>query len=317
MSNEDFQRIYSSNINNIVYLVAYYNNKVVNAANGFFINDGIVVTTWSFLEDALIDAQYITIKGGNNQTYIVDGIITANPETDIAVIKLKEKTGNYVSLGDSMSLSTENPVVTISSKLGTGLVLQKGIVISNDDYIQTSIPLVDTDAGSPLFDKNGKVVGINTSKSTNTSVSISVNSKVLSEVQEKFATVDFDSIETISFEKLKSEYYYVKYNEEKIDNSISEAVWKKYSKIGDIEDNIKLKLLKANYQDGIVSLRYKNNISQYIPSMQLAAIFTEQLISDGYKEVLNSSSKAIYENEDYKIIIMDEFDYLIIVMVRL
>ena len=216
-----------------------------------------------------------------------------------------------------MSLSTENPVVTISSKLGTGLVLQKGIVISNDDYIQTSIPLVDTDAGSPLFDKNGKVVGINTSKSTNTSVSISVNSKVLSEVQEKFATVDFDSIETISFEKLKSEYYYVKYNEEKIDNSISEAVWKKYSKIGDIEDNIKLKLLKANYQDGIVSLRYKNNISQYIPSMQLAAIFTEQLISDGYKEVLNSSSKAIYENEDYKIIIMDEFDYLIVVMVRL
>ena len=154
-------------------------------------------------------------------------------------------------------------------------------------------------------------------RNTNTSVSISVNSKVLSEVQEKFATVDFDSIETISFEKLKSEYYYVKYNEEKIDNSISEAVWKKYSKIGDIEDNIKLKLLKANYQDGIVSLRYKNNISQYIPSMQLAAIFTEQLISDGYKEVLNSSSKAIYENEDYKIIIMDEFDYLIIVMVRL
>lgn len=317
MSDEEFQQIYSTNINNIVYLVAYYNNKVINAANGFIINDGIVVTTWSFLEDALIDAQYITIKGSNKQNYIVDGIITANPETDIVVIKLKEKTGNYVSLGDSMSLSTENPVVTISSKLGTGLVLQKGIVISNDDYIQTSIPLVETDAGSPLFDKNGRVVGINTSKSVNTSVSISVNSKVLSEIQEKFNTVDFNSIETISFETLKSEYYYVKYNEEKVDNSISSGIWKKYSKIGNIEDNIKLKLVKASYEDGIVSLRYKNNISQYIPSMQLAAIFQEQLISDGYREVLNSSSKAIYENDDYKIIIMDEFNYLIVVMVRL
>ena len=51
--------------------------------------------------------------------------------------------------------------------------------------------------------------------------------------------------------------------------------------------------------------------------MQLAITFKEQLLEDGYKEVLNSSTKCIYENEEYKIIIMDEFDYLIIVMVKL
>ena len=51
--------------------------------------------------------------------------------------------------------------------------------------------------------------------------------------------------------------------------------------------------------------------------MQLSVNFKEQLIKDGYKEVLNSITKCIYENKKYKIIIMNEFDYLIIVMVKL
>ena len=88
-------------------------------------------------------------------------------------------------------------------------------------------------------------------------------------------------------------------------------------KIGDIENNIKMELVKANYDNGIVSLRYKNKISDYISGMQLAASYKEQLVKDGYQEILNSSSKCIYQNKKYQIIIMDEFDYLIVVMVKL
>ena len=77
------------------------------------------------------------------------------------------------------------------------------------------------------------------------------------------------------------------------------------------------KLVKASYKDNIVSLRYKNSISNYISSMQLAVSFKEQLINDGYKEILKSSSKCIYENGKYQIVIMEEFDYLIVMMVVL
>ena len=42
-----------------------------------------------------------------------------------------------------------------------------------------------------------------------------------------------------------------------------------------------------------------------------------KLIDDGYKEILNSSKKSIYENNKYQIIIIEEFDYLIVVMVKL
>ncbi len=317
MTNEEINNIYNSNIKNVVYLRAYYNNKVVSNANGIFINDGIILTTWSFIEKSLINSQYLTVKDNLGVTYNIDGIITANPETDVAVIKLKEKSATSVKLGNKDTVKIEDPAITLSSKSGTGLIIQKGIIVANGDYVQTSIPLTESDAGSPLFDKNGNVIGLNTSKSINSNISMAINLDVIKEIQDKFNTIDFNSIKTISFEQLKREYYYTKYNDEKVINNIPKSKWNKYKKIGNIEKNIKLQLVKASYKDGIVSLRYKNNISNYISSMMLSISFKDQLIQDGYKEKLNSSSKCIYENNKYQVIIMEEFDYLIIVMVEL
>ena len=317
ITDDKLNQIYNQNINNLVYLSSYYNTSIVNNANGFFISNGIIITTWNFLEKALIDSQYISVRDNNSNVYEVDGIITANPETDIVLIKLKNKTVSTISLANSTELKPEDPLITISSKSGVSYITQKGIVISNDGYIQSSIPLSNNDEGSPLFNSDGQVVGMNTSKSTNASISMAINSETLKEAKEKFNNIDFDSIQTISFEKLKEDYYYLKYNNENVINTIPKRVWKKYSKIGDIENNIKLELVKANYDNGVVSLRYKNKISDYISSMQLAASYKEQLLKDGYKEVLNGNSKCIYQNNNYQVIIMNEFNYLIVVMVKL
>ena len=313
MPESEINNIYNNNQNNVVYLNSYYNNKVVASANGFFINSGLIVTTWNYLEKSLINAQYITIKG-NNTNYELVGIVTANPETDVAVLKV-ESTTSAVKVGDYKQTNIEDPAIILSSRIGTGLVVQKGIIISNTDYIQTSIPLTNTDEGSPLFNQAGEVIGINTSKTTNSSISIAVNSAVLKEIQDKFNGLD--NIDSITFEELKEKYYYEKINSENIKNSIPKYKWRKYSKIGNIENTIRMELVKASYKDGIVSLRYKNNISDYISSMQLAASFKEQLVKDGYKEITNNPTKTIYKNNKYQVIIMDEFDYLIIVMVKL
>ena len=316
MTQDELNNIYNSNVNNVVFLNSYYNNSVIASANGFFINNGLIVTTWNFLEKALINGQYITAKG-NNITYEIEGIVTANPDTDVAVIKVKNGNDSFIKLGDYKTTKIEDPAIIISSKSGTGAMVQTGIVISNEEYLQTSIPLSNVDEGSPLFNQSGDVIGINTSKSTNTSISIAMNSEVLKEIQNKFKSLNVDKIETISFDELKEKFYYVKYDSENVKNSIPKSKWKTYSKIGNIEDTIKLELVKASYKDGIVSLRYKNSISQYISSMQLATDFKSKLISDGYEQVVNSSSKAIYKNKKYQVIIMDEFDYLIVVMVKL
>jgi len=317
MTEKEINNIYNKNKNNIVILNSYYNNYSVASANGFFINEGLIVTTWSYIEKSLVEAQYIAIKDSSGTSYEIDGIVTANPETDIAVIKLKDKINKKVKLGNYKDLKVEDPAIVISSKTGVGLTVQKGIVVSKDGYIQSAVPLSVTDEGSPLLDKSGNVVGINTSKQVNTSISIAINAEVLKEVQEKFNNINFDSIETITFDKLKEQFYYVKYNDEIVKNSIPKSKWKEYSKIGKIEENIKLELLKASYKDGIVSLRYQNGISNYISGMQLSAAFKEQLIKEGFVEVLKGNQKCIYKNKKYQVIIMDEFDYLIVVMVKL
>lgn len=315
ITDNQLNNIYASNSNNIVMLNSYYNNYLVASACGFFINDGLIVTTWNFLELSLRSAQFIAIKDNSGNSYSIDGIVTANPKTDVVVIKLKEKTGKKVTFGNSSDLKSEDPVITISSK-GTGLTIQGGIVISNDGYISSAIPLVTSDEGSPLFDSTGQVVGMNTSKRVNTSVSLAINSDILKEIQDKFNAISFDDIEVISFEKLK-ESYYVEYSDETVKNDIPEKQWKTYSQIGNIEKNISLELVKASYKDGIMSLRYHNGISDFVDNMQFANGFKDQLISDGYEEKLSSGTKCIYQNDKYQVIIMSEFDYLIVVMVRL
>lgn len=310
-------QIYSSNSKNILILSAYYNTSLVASANGVLISDGLVVTTWNFLEKALINSQFFAIKDNEGNSYQIDGIVTANPETDLVVIKLKDKVTATTTLGNINNVNINDAVMTISSKSGVGLSLQTGIVTSKDGYIQSAIPLTETDEGSPLYNDAGQLIGINTAKAVNTSVSLAIDVNALEEVKNKIGGKEFDSIKAVNFNELKEKYYYTNYNEEKIVNSISDTKWQTFKKIGDIENNIKLELVKASYDNNVVSLRYKNGISKYINSMQLASSFKEELINSGYRETLNSSTKCIYVSNDYKVMIMDEFDYLIIVMVKL
>lgn len=317
LSIENINEIYNKNSKSIVVLNSYYNNRNVGSANGFFINEGLVLTTWNFVEKSLMEAQYIAIKDSQGNSLKIEGFVTVNPETNVAVIKLKEKNGTSVSLGNSDDLKTEDPAIIISSKTSVGLTIQKGIIIANDGYIQTAIPLSLSDEGSPLINEDGQVVGINTAKQVNTSISLAINSNVLKEIQNKFASKNFESLETTSFDTLKEQYYYVKYNDEVVKNNIPANKWKEYSKIGNVEESIKLKLVKANYEDKIISLRYHNGISKYVSAMQLASQFKNNLLENGYNEILSSDKKCIYKNKDYQIVIMEEFNYLIIVMVKL
>ena len=311
-----FKDIHDKNKNSIVYLNGYYNNKIVTRANGFFINDGLIVTTWDFIEKSLVNSQYITIIG-NGVTYAIKGIVTINPNVDLAVIKVDKHNSSKVIVGDHKELKVEDPVIIISSKYGTGTILQKGIVVNIDNYIQTSIPISEVDAGSPLFNQKGEVIGMNSSKSVNSSISMAINSDALKEVKDIFKSVNYDQIESVSFDELKEKYYYVKLDSAKEYNNIPKDKWNEYSKIGNIEENIKLPLIKASYNSGVVSLRYQNSIASVIKSKNLAVSFAEQLIKDGYKKIIDSSSKSIYSNDSYKVIISEEFDYLIIVMVKL
>lgn len=308
------EQIYNENSKNILYLTAIYNNYVVASANAFFIDSGLVVTTWNFLEKSLREAQYITITSGNN-SYLIDGIVTVNPNSDIAVIKLKENISNKVVLGESDRLNFEDPIITLSSKTAVGLTASTGILITNDKYLQTTLPLVASDEGSPLFNESGEVIGMNTSKSINTSLSIAIPSKAIKEIKDTIKE-DFNSLKTISFDKLKEDYYYGQYAKEKTINNISKNKWQELNKKYNLEETIKLPLLKASNKKNIFSLRYKNNLAGLLNGMQLSLSFQDHLIKNNYKLIVNGTKKKVYTNNNQRVTIIDEFDYLIIIVVN-
>jgi hypothetical protein len=128
---------------------------------------------------------------------------------------------------------------------------------------------------------------------------------------------DNDKIDNISFDQLKEQYYYSKTNKEVVNNNIKKSIWDKYSKIGNIESTMHLPLIKANYSNGVLSLRYDNHVKNLLGSKQMSLAFVNELKKSGYEELLNTSEKRIYQNKSYKVILMDEFNYLIIVMVKL
>ena len=301
---------------NVMYLTSNYNNYVVGHANAIVINKGLLVTTWSFIEEALTNAQYITIIDSNNNTHQLDGIVTANINSDIAVLKLKEQTQNNIKITDSDKLLSNDPSILVAYQPGK-LTTRKGIITANDGYIQTSIPITLEEVGSPILDKDGNLIGMTTKEIINSQTSVSIPSNALKEVQDLFNSIEFTKIKTVSFDKLKESYYYVKYAEEIEKTNIPENIWNRYKKIGNIDKTVNIDLVKSSYKNKVLSLRYKNNAKEYIPTMQLVSSFTNKLKEQGYKKISESNTKVIYKNNKYQVTIMEEFDYLIIVMVKL
>lgn len=308
--------IYNENNSKIVFLSSTYNTGIVEMANGFFINEGLIITTYNYIEKSLMKAQNILIKDSLGTVYELDGIVTLDYENDIAILKIKDKNLNYIDIPEDIIIQKEDAVITLNSKIGVGLNTSKGIITEIDENIQTSLPVTEEMQGSPVFNSKGQLIGMINSETVNTSISQVTKSEIIKEYYNKLNEKDYDDIKAISFNELK-ENYYIKYSEEKEVNNIPEKKWEQFNEAENIEDFIGLKLIKSSYKDGIISLRYKNEISNYMDTALFAEEYKNNLKNKGYKEKNVSDVKSVYENENYQIIIMTEFDYLIIIMIKI
>ena len=315
LDNNIINNIYNDNKSKIVYLDSLYNTGSVESANGFFISEGIIITTYNYIEKSLMKAQNIVISDSEGNVYELDGIVTMNEQADISVLKVKNKNQNYIEISNEGNIENEDAVISINSKNGVGLISSKGIMIVADD-INTSIPITKELQGSLLFDKDGKIAGMINSFSVNSSISSVTSREILKEYYDIFSKIEYENIKCISFKTLK-ENYYIDIKDEKIEENIPDKIWNKYSRAENIDDFIRFKKIKSYYKDGIITLRYKNEINEYMSTIQICSDYMEHLKKVGYEEKKLSDSKAIYENGKYKIIVISEFDYLIIVMVML
>ena len=133
--------------------------------SGFVISaDGFIVTNNHVVENAS-DIQ-VTFTDGLK---LEAELIASDAETDLALLKVDANNLPFLEFGDSDTAKVGNWVMAIGNPHGLGGTVTAGIVSARgrmlggryDDFIQTDASINRGNSGGPLFDLDGKVIGVN------------------------------------------------------------------------------------------------------------------------------------------------------------
>lgn len=136
--------------------------------SGFIISEDGYIVTNNHVIDRAEDIDVILEDGGKYNAKIIG----RDPKTDLALLKIEPKVKlPAVTFGDSNKFQIGDWVIAIGNPFGLGHTVTAGIISAKgrtlgfgnyDDFIQTDAPINPGNSGGPLFDLQGKVVGVNT-----------------------------------------------------------------------------------------------------------------------------------------------------------
>ena len=142
--------------------------KATSLGSGFVIDPaGYIVTN----NHVIADADQITVILHDN-TNLKATVVGRDTKTDIALLKVKtDKPLPATVWGDSDAARVGDWVLAIGNPFGLGGSVTAGILSARqrdinsgpyDDFLQTDAPINRGNSGGPMFDMDGRVIGINT-----------------------------------------------------------------------------------------------------------------------------------------------------------
>ncbi len=134
---------------------------VVDAKNGYIITNHHVIA----------NADEIRVTLRNGETHKAE-LIGTDPETDVAVIRIRAKNLVAIPRADSDTVRVGDFVVAIGNPFGLGQTVTSGIVSAKgrsglgiegyEDFIQTDASINPGNSGGALVNLRGQLIGINT-----------------------------------------------------------------------------------------------------------------------------------------------------------
>ena len=147
----------------VVVVTNYGPRKVQQAmGSGFLVKpEGVFVTNFHVVAGATA----VSIKLSGGQQFPVTGIMSLDPDNDLAVLKVDAKNLPVVTLGDSDAVVVGQRVVAIGSPMGLENTVSDGLVSAirseeGDTLFQISSPISPGSSGGALFNMKGEVVGV-------------------------------------------------------------------------------------------------------------------------------------------------------------
>ena len=140
----------------------------VSYGSGFILKDNYILTNFHVVEDAT----EVIVSLSDRREFIAE-IVGVEPLSDLALLKVEGNNLPQVNTGNSDDLKVGDWVVAIGSPFSfdfsvtAGIVSAKGRSIQNNNignyvpFLQTDVAINPGNSGGPLFDLDGKVVGIN------------------------------------------------------------------------------------------------------------------------------------------------------------
>ena len=316
VSNEELKMLFQKNNESIVQISGMKDNGINMYGSGFFIKEGVVVTTWSLIQEFLTDCNYIFVNDVEGNTYHVSGVVALQTDYDVVVLKLDKEVGKKVSFIESKNVKLDDKLFLINSRNNSGFSINYGSFISlANGRLKNLLAISSSDVGSALFTKDSEVVGFVVADQLNSELSFANSTDYLMDLQRILSNKKFDEIKTTSLDDFKNDYY-LSFRKEKEINNIPSKVWNKLNKIGKLEDTIQLDLIKGTYENRIMSLRYVASNTQMLDSIYLVASYIEELENEGFKLVQDENDKKVFDSKDYKVIIKNNFNYIIIIIME-
>ena len=142
--------------------------EATSYGSGFILKDSYILTNFHVVEGAT----EVIVSLSDRREFIAE-IVGVDPLSDLALLKVDGKNLPQVITGNSDDLKVGDWVVAIGSPFSfdfsvtAGIVSAKGRSIQNNNignyvpFLQTDVAINPGNSGGPLFDLDGKVVGIN------------------------------------------------------------------------------------------------------------------------------------------------------------
>ena len=141
--------------------VASLGSGVIASHDGYVLTNNHVVQAADEIAVALSDGRQVDAK-----------LVGADPESDLAVLKIDAKDLPVITFGRSDSLRVGDVVLAIGNPFDVGQTVTMGIVSALgrtnlgintfENFIQTDAAINQGNSGGALVDSNGNLVGINT-----------------------------------------------------------------------------------------------------------------------------------------------------------
>jgi serine protease DegQ len=153
--------------------IASLGSGVIASSDGYVLTNNHVVQAADEIAVALSDGRQVDAK-----------LVGADPESDLAVLKIDARDLPVITFGRSDSLKVGDVVLAIGNPFDVGQTVTMGIVSALgrtnlgintfENFIQTDAAINQGNSGGSLVDSNGNLVGINTAIFSRTGGSIGI-----------------------------------------------------------------------------------------------------------------------------------------------